>query len=80
MRLSNRWTSVLLCEPETGMGYRVVRITLRDGRRFDGVTVVDGAAIGLPPEIEAQMADDDIAESSQHTHLLYHSASVGDAQ
>jgi hypothetical protein len=26
------------------------------------------------------MADDDIAESSQHTHLLYHSASVGDAQ
>ena len=62
MRLADRWSTFLLTQPETGMGYQVVRLTLRDGRQFDGVTVVDGIASGLPPAVEAGLADDDIVE------------------
>jgi hypothetical protein len=62
MRLSDRWSTFLLTQPETGMGYQVARLTLRDGRQFDGLIVVDGIASGLPPAVEAGLADDDIVE------------------
>jgi hypothetical protein len=62
MRLANRWSSVLLSEAETGMGYQVVRLTLRDGRRFDGITIVDGIVTDLPPSVADGLTDDDIVE------------------
>ena len=62
LRLSDRWASILLNQPETGMGYQVIRLTLLDGRQFDGVTVVDGVVTGLPPSVAAGLTADDIAE------------------
>jgi hypothetical protein len=40
--LSPKWAMELASKPETGMGYQVVSIVLRDGRRFDQVVVVEG--------------------------------------
>lgn len=59
--LGERWAAVLLKEPETGMGYQVATITLHDGRWFDDVTIVDGAATGLPPQVAEWLTDSDIA-------------------
>jgi hypothetical protein len=40
--LGKKWVGTLSREHETGMGYQVVTIFLRDGRRYEGVVVVDG--------------------------------------
>lgn len=61
LRLADRWAPVLLSQPEAGMGYQVVRLTLRDGRQLDGVSVVGGVATGLPPDVATTLTDDDIA-------------------
>jgi len=42
IELSAKWIAKLASEPETGMGYQVISVILRDGRRFDQVVVVEG--------------------------------------
>ena len=42
LKLSNKWANVLVPQPETGMGYQIASIYLKDGRRFDRVTIVGG--------------------------------------
>ena len=42
LQLGDRWADVLARERESGMGYQVVTIRLKDGRQFAGVTVVGG--------------------------------------
>jgi hypothetical protein len=42
LELSNKWAKILASQRETGMGYQVVTIRLKDGRQFAGVTVVGG--------------------------------------
>jgi len=40
--LSGKWASKLAAEPETGMGYQIASILLKDGKRFDQVVIVGG--------------------------------------
>lgn len=40
--LSQKWINELVAKPETGMGYQVVSIVLKDGRKFDQAVVIDG--------------------------------------
>jgi hypothetical protein len=42
LALSSKGARELAGEPETGMGYQVVSVILKDGRRFDRVLVVGG--------------------------------------
>lgn len=42
MRLSAKWAKELVSQPETGMGFQVVSVWLKDGRCFDQVLVVEG--------------------------------------
>lgn len=44
LQLSQRWTPRLVSQPETGMGYQIVTVFLRDGRHFDQV-LIDGNVI-----------------------------------
>jgi hypothetical protein len=57
--LSKKWASSLILLPETGMGYQLVTVYLRDGRRFDRVTVVGGqiTSIGSDPSIPFEESD-----------------------
>jgi len=60
--LSDRWGTLLRDQPETGMGYWVVSVVLRDGRRFDRAVIVGGIltqVYGLSdiPFTEADIAD-----------------------
>jgi len=40
--LSDKWIAMLLAKPETGMGYQVVSIKLKDGREFKQVVIDSG--------------------------------------
>ena len=44
--LPKKWSKVLLRQPETGMGYQIVAVTLRDGRIVPDVVIVGGSVIG----------------------------------
>jgi hypothetical protein len=59
--LSKKWADVLTRERETGMGYQVVSIFLADGRRYDGVTVVDGMVSKVAGSTSIPFVEDDIA-------------------
>jgi hypothetical protein len=48
MKLSERWTKELTAQPETGMGYQVVSITLKDGRILDDIVITNSER--LEPE------------------------------
>jgi hypothetical protein len=42
LALSSKWARELAGKPETGMGYQVVSVILKNGRRFDRALVVGG--------------------------------------
>ncbi len=44
--LPPRWSSYLMTQPETGMGYQVVSVTLSDGRRINDVAIIESHLIG----------------------------------
>ena len=44
--LPEHWSKFLLTQPETGMDYQVVAVTLRDGRRIEDVAIVHHSLIG----------------------------------
>ena len=39
-RLLELWSKFLLAQPETGMDYQIVAVTLRDGRVVEDVAIV----------------------------------------
>ena len=41
MILSERWNLHCVDEPETGMGYQIATVTLKDGRRFPKTVIID---------------------------------------
>jgi hypothetical protein len=42
IKLSAKWAKELVSKPETGMGYQVVSIVLKDGKKYDQVVIVEG--------------------------------------
>lgn len=60
--LPDPWLAELASKPETGMGYQIVTIVLKDGRRFDQVAIVEGRVTEIRgrkdiPFSEAEVAD-----------------------
>jgi hypothetical protein len=61
IELSPRWALELATKPETGIGYQVVSIVLKDGKKFDQVVIVEGRitrirGLGDIPFSEEQIA------------------------
>ncbi len=65
--LSAKWAATLARERETGMGYQVVTILLKDGRRYDGVVVVGGVISRVAGTESIPFAEADI-KSIRVTH------------
>jgi hypothetical protein len=61
-KLSDKWASELISKPETGMGYQVVSIVLKDGRRFDQVAVVEGIIAEVRGHRDIPFTEDRIAQ------------------
>ena len=45
-RLPKHWSEYLCKQPETGMDYQIVAVTLRDGRVIEDVVIVGSSGIG----------------------------------
>jgi hypothetical protein len=60
LALSDKWAPVLLKQPETGMGYQIASIFLKDGRRFDRVTIVGGYVTKVGESLEIPFQEEDI--------------------
>jgi hypothetical protein len=58
--LSKKWASELVSKPETGMGYQIVSIILKDGRKFDQVAVVEGHITEIRGRKDVPFAEDEI--------------------
>jgi hypothetical protein len=67
LRLDDKWAPVLAQEPETGMGYQVVTVLLKDGRRYDGVVVTGGIITEVDGAGSVPFAESDI-EALRVTH------------
>jgi hypothetical protein len=61
LQLSPKWASVLIAQPETGMGYQIATISLVDGRRFSRVTLVGGLVTKVGESDIVPFREDDIA-------------------
>ena len=60
--LTGKWIAELASKPETGMGYQVVTVLLKDGRRFDQVAVVEGQITEIRGRRDIPFAEGEIAE------------------
>lgn len=62
IELSSIWAAELAAKPETGMGYQVVSVVLKDGRRFNQVAVVEGRIAEIRGRKDIPFTEDQIAE------------------
>jgi hypothetical protein len=62
IELSPKWLAVLVDKPETGMGYQVVSVILKDGRRFDQIAVVEGRITQVRGLADIPFMEDQIAQ------------------
>jgi len=47
LALPETWASRLVSQPETGMGYQIATVLLKDGRRFERVTIAGGTITAI---------------------------------
>ena len=60
LRLSANWVDTLVSQPETGMGYQVASVYLKDGRQFDRVVIVDGVITSISGSSDIPFTENDI--------------------
>ena len=58
IKLSNKWVEYLCSMPESGMGYQLVDVTLKDGRVFKEILVFNAEELQLPPEYKDLKIED----------------------
>lgn len=58
--LSSKWAKALVSQPETGMGYQITSIYLKDGRRFDQVMIVEGRITSIKNDPNIPFSESDI--------------------
>jgi hypothetical protein len=60
LALSDKWAPVLLSQPESGMGYQIAAVLLKDGRRFEHVTIVGGHVTKVGESLDIPFREEDI--------------------
>lgn len=74
--IPNSFADLLTRAGETGMGYQVVSVQLRDGRTFDQVVASECCIIEVRGYTEIPFAADDVvAVNVNHKHWNFRSAS-----
>ena len=61
--LSDKWAPELIAQGETGMGYQIASVVLKDGKRFNQVVIV-GGIIGQIKDIEGSEHADSLADAA----------------
>lgn len=62
IKLTTKWASELISKPETGMGYQIASIILKDGKRFDQVVIVEGQITKVRGFDDIPFTEDQIAQ------------------
>ena len=62
LQLSDKWVQFLVNQPETGMGYQVCTIRLRDGREFKQAIVDSGFVSKIKDTDGIPFSEDEIEE------------------
>jgi hypothetical protein len=62
IELSSKWFDVLLNQQETGMGYYVVNVVLKDGQIFERVIIDSGCITKVYGYEEIPFDSDEIAQ------------------
>ena len=62
LALSDKWASVLTSQPETGMGYQITTIYLKNGKQFDGVVIVGGLITRIGDDGDIPFEEGEIAD------------------
>ncbi len=62
LHLSDKWGPILVSQPESGMGYWITSVFLRDGRRIDNVTIVGGIVTEVDGKPEIPFTEEDIVD------------------
>ena len=65
--LTERWTNHLCSLPESGMGYQVVNVFLRNGREVRDIIVFNGREVEWPEE-QLPIEPDDIVDIRMSGH------------
>lgn len=60
--LSSKWATELASKPETGMGYQVVSVVLKDGQKFNQVAVVEGRLTEIRGRKDISFTEEQIAQ------------------
>ena len=60
--LGARWAKTLASQPETGMGYQIATILLKDGRKFDRVMIVEGRITSIANSEDIPFSEEQIAQ------------------
>jgi hypothetical protein len=63
-KFSGKWRGTVRELPESGMGYTVVRVTLRDGRVFPQAVIDSGYLTRVRGSSSVPFAEDDIGDIS----------------
>jgi hypothetical protein len=62
LQLSDKWGPKLVSQPETGMGYQIASIILKDGTRYDQVLIEAGYVTRIRGLKTILFSEDQIAE------------------
>ncbi|MGH7239687.1 MAG: hypothetical protein ACREHG_06430 [Candidatus Saccharimonadales bacterium] len=62
LKLSDKWIPVLTSQPETGMGYQIASVILRDGRKYHRVMIVGGYITRVVDSDDIPFRDEEIQE------------------
>ena len=62
LQLSDKWGPVLVSKPETGMGYQVASIILRDGTRYNQAIIESGYITRIRNYDKIPFREEEIAE------------------
>ena len=62
LQLSDKWGPGLVSQPETGMGYQVASIILKDGSRYDQALIEAGYVTRIRGLEDIPFSEDQIAE------------------
>ena len=62
LALSDRWAPILVAQPETGMGYQIATVLLRDGTLIDRVMIVGGIVTEVAGNKDIPFAEDELVE------------------
>ena len=61
IQLSSKWAKVLLSQPETGMGYQIVTIQLKNGSEYPHVVIIGGVITQIRRQKDIPFDEDSIS-------------------